>query len=423
MNKKIITNFALVLALVFMGNTPVFSAGNIPALQIWKPFLQPQLMPIVPLASSGKTKAAVALSIPVTSSSKPKVKASALTASVISSVSVPQTSAKEEVFLDVQPDVQPPSGSLAIAGAQIVPFTNVKFTAVGGDVTVNNFTIQQTGLASDSVFFIVGILKDGALFATPNGLNVNHQYSPNMPFTISKGQTVQIAICGNIAYSLAGLDGQQPALSLMNVDASVPVKGTFPIKGATYTTNAAVVLGSLTATLGAYDPRVEKNIYLNTPDVIFSGVRLQAGNTEPVLLKYFTWKQDGSVSSDDLTNLKMYVDANGVTTSYDSILIDPVKRAYFTDFGNGLVIAKGSAVEVYIKGDVGPHASGKTINFNINLPTDILAYGLDTHNLINSFGIDTLGYAAEGQFALYTVPYFHGFVHTVIPGGIINISK
>src|SRR3989344_1483486 len=53
-----------------------------------------------------------------------------------------------------------PANTLAPASAARVPFTKVTLTAGAGDVTVNSFTIQRTGLAQDENFGGVVLLDE-----------------------------------------------------------------------------------------------------------------------------------------------------------------------------------------------------------------------------------------------------------------------
>src|SRR3989344_3458587 len=91
------------------------------------------------------------------------------------------------ITLNIVPGTHP-QASLATQGIMSLPFTRLKFTANGGNITVNTLGVQRTGLANDiAIKGIILLDENGNRFGSAKILGPNHRAVLDMPFTISSG--------------------------------------------------------------------------------------------------------------------------------------------------------------------------------------------------------------------------------------------
>ncbi|MEK7567834.1 MAG: peptidoglycan-binding domain-containing protein [Patescibacteria group bacterium] len=267
-----------------------------------------------------------------------------------------------------------PVASLAPQSANRVPFTKVTLTASSdGDVTVSGVVVERTGLAQDVVFAGVVLLdENGIQLGIAKTLNSNHQVTVGDPFTVKAGTSKTVTIAGNMAAALTNYAGQVAALSVVGVNTSATVNGSFPITGAANTVNATLTLGTATLVLSSFDPNstgISKEI--GTAAYKFAGIRATAGSAEKVRLWSIRWNQTGSAGSGDLANVKTYVDG----TAYDTVVSSDGKY-YTATFASGIVIDKGLSKDIYIQGDfIGSSSAARTAQFDIYKATDIYMTG------------------------------------------------
>ncbi|MEK7063188.1 MAG: peptidoglycan-binding domain-containing protein, partial [Patescibacteria group bacterium] len=268
------------------------------------------------------------------------------------------------------------ANSLAPEGASRVPFTKVVLTAgMDGDVVINSIQVQRTGFGQDAAFAGVILLDDatGMQIGTAKTFNSNHQAAVGGSVTIPRGTSKTFTVAGNMAASLDSYAGEAPALSVVGINTSATVTGSLPITGAYHTTNATLTVGSLSLDVSnAFASNSNSTKEIGTTAHKFTGFRLTAGSAEDVWVKSITFNQAGSVSASDLANVMVNVGGTGypVTLSTDG-------RYYTAVFpGNGILVAKGNLVEVYIQADViGSNASGRTVIFDVDKTTDIYGVG------------------------------------------------
>jgi hypothetical protein len=266
-----------------------------------------------------------------------------------------------------------PANSLAPQSASRVPFTTIVLSAGSSDVTINSITVERVGLASDSVFSGVVLLNsNGMQIGIAKTLNSNHQASVGEPWVIKAGTSQTVTVAGNMASSLSSYSGQVVGLNVVAVNTSASVSGSLPISGAQHTVNSTLSLGTATLALSSYDPNSAQTKEIGTTNYKFSGVRVTAGSVEQVRLWSVRWNQSGSASSNDLANVKVYVDG----TAYDTV-VSADGKYYSAVFPGGILIDKGLSKDVYIQGDiVGTGASGRTVQFDLYKNTDLYMSGV-----------------------------------------------
>src|SRR3990167_2541255 len=328
-----------------------------------------------------------------------------------------------------------PANSLAPTSAARIPFTTVILTAGASDVTVNSITVERTGLGVDAVFSGVVLLSsDGMQIGIAKTLNSNHQAMVGEPWVIKAGTSQTVTVAGNMASSLSAYSGQVVGLNVVAVNTSASVSGSLPVSGAQHTVNSTLSLGTATLALSSYDPNQAQTKEIGTTGYNFAGVRVTAGSVEQVKLWSVRWNQSGSASSNDLTNLMVYVDG----TSYPTVVSSDGKY-YSAVFPGGILIDKGLSKDVYIKGDlIGTGSSGRTVQFDLYKNTDLymsgVTYGYGVIGTSSSNCNATASTASTGSEFINSstscassgtigTPFFSGSVVTVSSGSVTQIGK
>lgn len=288
-----------------------------------------------------------------------------------STPSTPSTPAPAGTGLTVSLAANQPAPSLAPASASRIPFTKIALTAsADGDVTVNSVKVERTGLASDSALAAVLLLdSEGNQLGLKKSLNSLHQATVGEDFVVKAGTTEVLTVAANRA-AAASLGGQTIALTVVDVNTSADLHGTMPVTGTTHTVNETLSVGTVSMARGPLDPGASQTKEIGTTGYTFSSVRVTAGSAEKVWLKSMRWNQTGSASSNDLANVKTYVDG----TAYDT-LVSADGKYYTTTFpGDGILIDKGFNKEVYVKADI-VGGSLRTVDFDIAKRTDLFVMG------------------------------------------------
>ncbi|KKW11123.1 MAG: hypothetical protein UY50_C0020G0004 [Parcubacteria group bacterium GW2011_GWA2_49_9] len=209
--------------------------------------------------------------------------------------------------------------------------------------------------------------------------------------------------------------GMITSLSLVQVNTSATVSGSFPIVGTAQTINEGLIIGTVTADKGSLDPGTSVTKPVGETGYTFSSIRVTAGSAENVRLRSIRWNQTESASASDLANIKVYVDG----TAYTPVVTDG-GQYYTAVFGSGLVIEKGFSKEISIKGDV-IGGSGRKVDFDIAKQTDIDLVGeLYGYGIMPAFA----GTAAstDGGAVNNADDYYYDAAVLTIDVGSINIS-
>jgi len=343
-----------------------------------------------------------------------RAKLNALYGTCPSTPSTPTTPATPAVGtgLTVTPGVQPPAGLFPIASTR-VPFTTINLTASSdGDVTVDSVVVERTGLLDDDAFSGIVILDGSEQIGLAKTLNSSHQVTLTEDFVVKAGQTRTMTIAGNALASApaAGSSnaGQAGFLSVVGINTSATLNGSFPITGSSQTVNETLTIGSITNARGPLDPNSATSKEVGTTGYTFSSVRVTAGSAEKVRLHSIRWNQSGSAGEDDLANVTTYVDGVAYNTS-----ISADGKYYTSMFGDGIVIDKGFSKEIYVKADI-MDGSARTIAFDLYKTTDLYVTG------------ETYGYGltppTSGTGFATTNPWYNASVVTIASGSL-TVSK
>ena len=311
-----------------------------------------------------------------------------------------------------------PGAQLAPLKAARIPFTKVVFTASpDGDVTVNSLVAERVGQSVDASLDSVVLLDEqGMQVGLSKTLNSQHQTTLSTSFVVKAGQSRTMTLAANRPSSgTAAHAGMVVGLSLVQVNTSATVNGSFPITGTVQTINEGLTIGSATVNRGSLDPGTSVTKEVGITAYTFSSVRVTAGSGENLRLRSIRFNQTESASQSDLANIKVYVDG----TAYTPTVTDG-GQYYIATFGNGLVLEKGYQKEISIKGDV-IGGSGRKIDFDIAKRTDI-----DLVGELYGYGImpDFAGSAAtaDGAAVNNADDYYYDAAVLTIDVGSMNVS-
>ncbi len=309
--------------------------------------------------------------------------------------------------LTVTAGVQP-TNSLAPQSAARVPFTTLTLTAGSADVSVNSITVQRVGLGVDTVFSGVTLVdSNNVQIGTSKTFNSNHQANVGEPFVIKAGTSVTVTVAGNmLTTALTAYAGQVIGLDVVGVNTSATVAGSFPIHGAQQTINASLSIGSVSTSTSAFDPGTTQTKNIGDTSVRISGIKFTANSVEDLKLYSVRWRQTGTASSADISNVVTLVDGTSYPTS-----VSADGKYYTSVFPGGILIPKGNSVDVYSQADItGSNSNARTVELDIDKVTDVYFVG------------QTFGYGIMGLYPTYT-PWQKGYVTTIAAGTVTTISK
>lgn len=131
------------------------------------------------------------------------------------------------------------SGGVTNANAS-VPVAYLQVTNTGKDsLELRGFWVKQNGSASDQTIAGLSTIDDrdnllGATKAMPFEKNI--AFVP-APMYIVSGQTRLFTIRANLASNIQTEVGRQLMIDVTSIDSAAPIKGSFPIRGTTWTIN------------------------------------------------------------------------------------------------------------------------------------------------------------------------------------------
>ena len=348
------------------------------------------------------------------------------TLSQLSTAALPSasTTASSTPTLIITPAAQP-AHELAPANALYVPETAVTLTAQGGDVTVNHISARRVGASSDNAVSYVSLLDQDGNELTYGFIHSDHTVTFPDSFTIPSGTSMTVTVAANMASDLTDYDGQQVGFEIDSIDASAPTSGTVPITGTLQTANESLTIGTAFAELSQFDPHGTTTHYINDTGVRFSGIKISAGSQEGLTLHSISWHSSGTASISDLSNLSVVAGGQTYPTTVDDKYVT-------ADFGEqGIKIAKGENVELYLQGDLGVSGANRTAQFDIDYPTDVSITG-DTYG----YGIYLLpgGNTAQSGNSVFLTedgtadtaslfPFFVGSPASINAGTFVNIER
>jgi Putative peptidoglycan binding domain len=321
-----------------------------------------------------------------------------------------------------------PANAIAPLNAARVPFTAFTVTASNaGPVTLNSVSVTRQGPSLDTDFAGVTLVNasTGVQLGISRVLDSNHSATIGSSVVIPAGTSMTFWVVGNISATPGSGDVASFAVTAVNTDGTVT--GALPITGASNTMNSNLTIGTATISSSSYDPSTSTSQPVGTTGYRFTGFRIQAGSAEDLTFKSVTWYQAGSASG--VQNIMTVI--NG--TSYPTTL-DSTGRYYTTVFPTGIVIPKGSSVDVYVQGDLGSNTTANTTaQFDIYRNTDIYlvgnTYGFGiTPTSGGAFGAQSGGVCTNTTNTCYigvstANPYIQGSAVTVTAGTFSTVQN
>lgn len=262
-------------------------------------------------------------------------------------------------------------------GQSIAPLASFNLTAANdGAVTVKSIRLQRIGVSSDSSLANI-YLYNGTTKITDAGTFSSGfvTFSNNTGIvTIPAGQTTTITVRADIANVTGGNVGVAIASASDIVATASSVSGSFPIQGnlmsITQVTDLATVKASTVTPNGS-------NLTVNagTLQQTLWSSQLSVGQ-KAVKLSYVAFRQIGSISSDAIQNLGLYVNGTkvGATTSVGS---DGYARF---DFASSPITLSTGASTVELRGDI---VKGSNYNYIFSIQTAADIVLTDTNYGVN----------------------------------------
>lgn len=374
---------SLFLAVAVIVCAPVFvSAGSTQCSYTWQSSLRigstgaavsalQQFLAVSPTGYFGKQTAAAVSAfqtnhgISQTGTVGPLTRSALNAACIVPVASAPEPAASVpfSILLAVQP-----AQTLAPEGALYVPFTSFTLVAGDEDVDVTKLIATRIGPAQDQAFEYVSLLDESGSEVTYGYIQADHTVTFRDTFTVPAHETHTYTIAGNMKYDLTDYDGQVAGFSVTALEANVPVQGVLPIRGTLQGINASLPIGSATLMRSGLDPASNTTrVFGNTP-ITFSAIRLTAGSLEDLRLTSMIWRQAGSAGEHDLSDVQIIAGDRSVPATADG-------RDYYADFPGGILIPKGTSLDISIRGSLLPAASQRTVQFDITYSTDIFLRG------------------------------------------------
>jgi len=316
-----------------------------------------------------------------------------------------------------------PASSVAVNNAARVAFTKINLTAsADGDITIDTWSIQRTGLGQDGAFSSIDIIDASTMLPiNDSGKTFTSEHKANFTedLTIPAGTTKSVILAGNMAASLTAYAGEAPALALagLTLKGGAAVLGTLPISGNTQTLNATISIGTATVSRGGYTNATDTTLEVGKIGYTFFSFKVVNGSVEKVKFSQVKVYQMGSASlSTDLANIKLYDEgvelANGV-----------VSGNYVTFTFPEIELDKGRTKQFQVKADV-VSGSARVVELSIYRTTDLLVKGVTYgYNITPSYtgtgaGGTTSPVLQDNEFTISAGTLRVGRSNTVAAGNI-----
>ncbi|MFZ2593592.1 MAG: peptidoglycan-binding domain-containing protein [Minisyncoccia bacterium] len=316
------------------------------------------------------------------------------------------------------------SEGLLPPGALRVPFNKVAITSTNEAVSVSKIKIVRAGVAADGIFESIVILDhEGNPISDEKILTANHDAVIPVDLTINAGSEVIVMVAGNISSELTDFRGQRPELHIQSIESTSQIDTPFPLLGTTHLVVDSLSIGSLDASLAGEDPSSDRTMYIHDPRTIFSAIRLTARSAEDIILTSISWEQNGTASSEDITDVEIVIEGQNFATTKNG-------REYSADVGE-IKIQKGRSIVAQIRGAFTGTGSARTVKFDIAGSDAIVARGSSYKFLVPTQASSNTSTSGNSVFLTSDgtsdgdalEPFFSGSLVTINPGSFNSISK
>ncbi|MCX6795624.1 MAG: hypothetical protein NT165_02800 [Candidatus Falkowbacteria bacterium] len=258
-------------------------------------------------------------------------------------------------------------------GQSIADMATFNFTAANdGAITVKTMKLKRIGISSDSTLANVYLYNGNTKLTDAGSLSNGYVTfsNGNGLFTVPAGQTLAISVKADVAASATGNVGFSINSASDITSTGAVTTGGFPLSGnlmsiVTATDLATVTIGGVTGS---------GNINAGTMNTTLWSAPLTVSN-KAVDLKYVSFRQIGSVASDAIQNLKLYVDGvqvgGSVSVSDNRVIFDLTSNPVRMNTGSRTLELRGDIVK----------GSNTNFSFSVQTPSDIVL--VDTNYSVN----------------------------------------
>lgn len=253
-----------------------------------------------------------------------------------------------------------PAAGVIVAGQATAPLLAVTLTGTG---TVNSLTLKRTGISDQNTLTNVYLydgasrLTDGYSFNSTGDLSMN-----NLGLVVSGSRTLWVKAD---VYGSAP-SGQTIAISVTGITAGTTAS-TVNVMGNTMTVASGASLA--TASLSANTVTGTPTINAGTSNYVFWSAPLQV-NTRTLSLKGANFRMVGSVPSDAISNIRMYVDGVDAGVMGVVTMANGSNYAMF-DFGSAPKSLTTGSHTLDVRGDV-QKGSSRNVQFSIQNASDLM---------------------------------------------------
>ncbi|OHA83547.1 MAG: hypothetical protein A2408_02285 [Candidatus Yonathbacteria bacterium RIFOXYC1_FULL_52_10] len=292
-----------------------------------------------------------------------------------------------------------PANVALVQGQAIADLAHFTFTNMtSSEARVTNVVLNRTGISNDSTLANV-FLYDGAARVTDSATVSSGKITFNDPtglFTIPANSSRTIAVRADIA---ASTSGQIVGVSVSTVTGNVTVTGA---PAGNNLTIAAATLATVdfntttTPSAATVAPQNDYTLWQNTVSI----------STRAVDMKSMTFRNVGSVSAGDITNLRLYVDGVQVGSTMTStnasgyVTFDVTNSPVRLNTGNRVIKLVGDIVG----------GSTRTFMFSLRQASDAMLIDTDLNQPV-------LSTAAGSAFSARSA------TSATIDGGALSITK
>lgn len=316
-----------------------------------------------------------------------------------------------------------PAPSLALPSALFVPFTRFTLSAGSEEVEIKNIVVGRVGAGQNQAFEYIGILDGEGAEITYGYLGSASTAVMKDSITVPANESITYTIVGGMVSDLTNYEGQVPQLSLVSLEASALISGTFPILGTPQRVTESLHIGTAEMGISHFDPRGAFTRYIDDSNVRMSGVRIAAGSKEDLILREITWNQTGTAGATDIANVHTVINDVSYPTENDG--------RWYTSSLPSIRVPKGTSIDIYVAVDMLPGAANRTLKFDLRESTDIVVYGAQY-----GFGIapyPTSNTAETGESVFLTsdgttdgdslFPYYSGPTASIYGATVSGFSK
>ena len=292
-----------------------------------------------------------------------------------------------------------PANVALVQGQAIADLAHFTFTNMtSSEARITNVVLNRTGISNDSTLANV-FLYDGAARVTDSATVSSGKITFNDPtglFTIPANSSRTIAVRADIA---ASTSGQIVGVSVSTVTGNVTVTGA---PAGNNLTIAAATLATVdfntttTPSAATVAPQNDYTLWQNTVSI----------STRAVDMKSMTFRNVGSVSAGDITNLRLYVDGVQVGSTMTStnasgyVTFDVTNSPVRLNTGNRVIKLVGDIVG----------GSTRTFMFSLRQASDAMLIDTDLNQPV-------LSTAAGSAFSARSA------TSATIDGGALSITK